>query len=286
MVSSLVVGVSTLGLLWFGGHQVIDGTLTIGQLMAFYVMLGMILGPIERLANANESIQDAMLSSARLGDVMDLSLESARQPKHALDRALQGAVEFQNVSFRYGSQPPVFEGFNLRIAPGECATITGDSGCGKSTLVSLLIRLFDPASGRVLIDGVDVREYSLECLRREIAFVPQSAVLFNGTVADNIRFGCPSAPPAEIRAAADAAGVASGFDSMVGARGMSLCAGERERIAIARAILMNPAILVLDEPTEPAAQFIIEQRRRAIRTTIVINRAAGHSAPGLRVFVS
>jgi ATP-binding cassette subfamily B protein len=278
-LSSLMVGISTLGLLWFGGHQVIDGRITVGQLMAFYAMLGMILGPVERLANANDWIQDAIIASGRLGEVLELEPESAKQQKHAIDRPLDGAIEFRNVSFRHGSMPPVFEGLCFRVEPGQCAAITGESGCGKTTLAGMLVRFFDPASGSILIDGIDIRDYTLDCLRREIAFVPQDVVLFNGTIADNVRIGRPAAAPCEVRDAAETARVRHGYDTIVGDRGLSLPAGERRRIAIARAILMNPAVLVLDELSEPEAQPLIE-RRRGLRTTIVISRAQNiHEAP-------
>ena len=172
----------------------------------------------------------------------------------------------------------------MRIGAGECVGIIGESGCGKTTIVNLLARFYEPSSGRILIDGIDVQNYTFECLRREIAFVPQDVVLLDGTIADNIRFGKPTATPAEIRAAARAARVdefadrlPDGYDTIVGERGSSLSGGERQRIAIARALLLNPSILVLDEPTshldtqaELAVQSVIDQRR-GLRTTIVIS---------------
>src|SRR5438094_1533198 len=192
-VSSLMVGLSTLGLLWFGGHQVLAGALTVGQLMAFHTMLGTILGPIERLSNANQSVQDAIIAADRLGEVLEVEPEFQKQRASALDVRISGSIEFQDVTFRYGSRAPVFTNLNLQIQAGECIGITGESGSGKTTLVSLLARFFEPASGRVLIDGVAVQDYTFDCLRREIAFVPQEILLLNGSIAENIRFDRPDA---------------------------------------------------------------------------------------------
>jgi ATP-binding cassette, subfamily C, bacteriocin exporter len=283
-ISSAIVGTSSLGLLWWGGHQVLEGAVTVGQLMALYTMLGAVLGPIERLANANHSIQDGLIAAQRLGEILELEPELQRERTNALDRELQGAIEFRNVTFGYGSRAPVFCNVNLKIAAGECIGIVGESGSGKTTLVNLLGRFFEPSSGLVLLDGFDIRDYTFECLRREVVFVPQDIVLLNSSVAENIRLGRPNAGPAEIRSAAQAARVdpfvehlPHGYDTIVGERGLAVSGGERQRIAIARAILAKPSILVLDEPTshldsqsELAVQSVIDQRR-GMRTTIVIS---------------
>jgi ATP-binding cassette subfamily B protein len=258
-LSSMVVGVSTLALLWFGGHRVMDGQMTVGQLLAFYSMLGIVLEPIERLATANQWIQDAIAASGRLGEVLELEPEAAKQKKDALDRPLEGGVEFQEVY-----------GLSFRVAPGECAGITFENVSSKVALADLLVRFCEPSSGRILIDGIDIRDYTLDCLRREIAFVSHDIVLFTASIADNIRVARASATAAEIRDAAETAGVRRSCDTLVGELGVSLSAAERRQIGIARAILMDPAILVLDDFGESAAQTLIE-RRRGRRTTILIH---------------
>jgi len=268
---------------------VLTNTLTVGQLMAFHTMLGTILGPIERLSQANQSIQDAIIATDRLGEVLELEPEFQKQRSSALDVRIAGEIEFQDVTFRYGSGLPVFTKVSLRIEAGECVGIGGQSGSGKTTLVSLLPRFFDAESGRILIDGIDVQDYTLACLRREIGFVPQDIVLLNGSIAENIRLGRPDASAADVRAAAREARVdefvdrlPQGYETIVGERGLALSGGQRQRVAVARAILANPSILVLDEPTsnldsqsELAVQSLID-RRSGLHTTIVVSHRPLH----------
>jgi len=283
LASGAVAGLSTLSLLWFGGRLVLDGSISVGQLMAFHSLLGTLLTPIERLAGANQTILDAVVAANRLGEITELDTEEKRQSVNAVDRRLDGDILFSGVTCRYGARAPVIEKFSMAIPAGERVGLVGESGTGKTTLVNLLARFIEPVEGRVMIDGIDVRDYSLECLRRQIAYVPQDVTLLTGSIADNIRLGKPSATPAEVRSAGRLARVDDiaeklplSYDTLIGERGMTLSGGERQRIAIARAALLDAPILVLDEPTnhldpvsERAVQDLIDSRRG--RTTIVIS---------------
>jgi ATP-binding cassette subfamily B protein len=282
--AALLAGGSALLLLWAGGHAVLEDRVSIGQLMALYTLFGTIVGPVERLAGANQVIQDALVASARVGDVLVLPSEQDGRGVSS-DRTIEGRVEFSGVRFRYGQRRPVFENLTLEIPKGECCRISGASGSGKSTLARLLVRFYEPEGGRILIDGVDLQAYSLESLRRQVAYVSQESRLLSVSILDNLRLGRPDATFDQIRGAAlearaDAFIQASpnGYASVVGERGVSLSGGERQRLVLARAILTDPAILILDEPTNhldessvDAVRHIIEKRRREGRTTILIS---------------
>lgn len=282
--SAFLVGVSALVLLWYGGSQVLVGELTIGQLMGLHSMLGMILGPVERLANANQSIQDGLIAAERFSEVLDLDQEFRDEASTARDRPLQGAIEFRDVRIQYGSRPPVIERFTHHIRAGECLAICGPSGSGKTSLVLLLGRLFEPAAGQILLDDIPIQHYDLRFIRREVGFVLQDAAIFNASIAENIHFGRLDATPEQVRQAAAAARVDAfvsqlpeGYNTIAGERGVLLSGGQRQRILLARAILKDPAILVLDEPTnhldaesELALHALLESRRGR-KTTIVIS---------------
>ena len=286
--SLLLTGLWTLALLWLGGHEVLDHRLTVGQLMALYILLGMITGPIERLASANHSIQGALVASERLAEILNLPDEQGRQRTMAVDPEIRGQIHFQDVGFRYPGRPPVLDGLTMTIAAGECCRIRGPSGSGKSTAMGLLVRFIEPDQGRIRIDGTDVRNYHLESLRRQIATVGQETNLLGASIADNLRLGRPEATPDEIYQAAILAGVDEfvsdlplAYDTVIGERGVTLSGGERQRLALARAIIMDPPILILDEPlshldhaSAQAVHQIIEGRRRGRRTTIVISHEA------------
>ncbi|HET6372169.1 MAG TPA: ABC transporter ATP-binding protein, partial [Candidatus Polarisedimenticolia bacterium] len=234
--------------------------ITSGQLIAFYVLAAFLFPPMRRLARVGEIYQESMVALERIARFLDRTRDSVERPGAKVFSPNGGAVSFRGVALAYGRRR-VLKEINLEVAPGEMVAVVGPNGAGKSTLMSLLPRFVDPDTGSVLVDGQDVRDLTLDSLRRAVAIVPQDPFLFSGTIRDNIRYGKPEATDEEISRVVQAAQLKRllkrlphGLDTKAGERGLKLSGGERQRIAIARALLLDPAILVMDEATSGVDQ--------------------------------
>jgi len=253
----LVSNLGTLAVIWFGGHQVIGGTLSLGELVAFNTYLSLLIMPIMMLGMIVAQLSRAGVSAERIFEVLDTQSEVANRPGARVLPAVKGRVAFEQVSFRYaGGEDKVLDGVSFTAEPGQTIAIMGMTGSGKSTIINLIPRFYDPTAGRVTIDGHDVRDLTLESLRDQIGIVLQDTTLFSGTIRDNIAYGRPDASDAEVEAAARAAqahefiaAFPDGYATIVGERGVGLSGGQKQRIAIARALLRDPRILILDDST-------------------------------------
>ena len=276
---------SSIVVLWFGGHEVANGELTTGQLVAFLLYLGMVAGPIGGLAGQWGSIQSAFGAADRIFALLDTVPDIRDAPDAVALPAdgLAGEIRFENVAFTYGEGPLVLDGVTTIFPPGQTTALVGPSGAGKTTLVNLVGRFYDPVAGSIAVDGRDLRTVTIRSLRSQIAVVPQEPILFADTIRENIRYGRLDAAPAEIDAAAEAANakefitrLPKGLDTVVGERGVRLSVGQRQRVAIARALLRDAPILLLDEATsslDNESEFLVQQaldRLMRGRTTIVI----------------
>ncbi len=256
-VGVFVTGLAGIVVLWYGGHRVLSGAISIGELLFVYTLLGTLLGPLEQLATVNLQFQDAIVAIDRLYQILDSEVEAkdAGAPRAGF-RGLKRSIVFEGVSFRYGSRDPVLEGIDLEIPAGSTVAFVGESGSGKSTLFKLLLRFHDPVEGRVLIDGVDSRDLDVASLRSRIGFVSQEPYLFNGSIRDNIALGASGVSLEQVTRVAKAAGIArfvdslpSRYETLLGERGTNLSGGQRQRLAIARALLRRPDVLLFDEAT-------------------------------------
>lgn len=269
--------------LWVGGWQVIQKKMEIGELVAFMFYAGMFFyEPIGRLHGLNQMLQSARAAAARVFDILDTNEERSDR-RGTLKEPVLGEVVYENVGFSYGENRIVLREISLRAKPGEMIALVGPTGAGKSTLVNLLPAFYEATTGRIQIDGQDIRGIALESLRTNISVVSQEAFLFNGTVRENILYGRLDATEEELIAAARAANchdfisrLPQGYDSHVGERGVKLSVGEKQRISIARALLKDSPILILDEATasvDTATEKLIQEaleRLMANRTSFVI----------------
>ena len=270
--------------LWIGGRMVLQGTMKLGELIGFLFFLALFYEPIGRLHGLNQMLQAARAAGERVFDILDATTEtsSARRTER-LRLPVRGEVIYESVNFNYAPQRAVLQDVSLRARPGQMVALVGPTGAGKSTLVNLLPAFYEPTDGRITIDGQDIGRISLESLRAQISVVSQEPFLFNGTVRENILYGKLDATDEELVAASRAANchefisrLPQGYDSRVGERGVKLSVGEKQRVSIARALLKNAPILILDEATasvDTATERLIQEaleRLMANRTSFVI----------------
>ncbi len=265
-----------LPMTWYiGGNQVLDNVLTLGTLFLFMSLLGRLYGPVQQLTRLVNFTTRAMTAAERVFEILDMAPEIVDQSNARPMPHLEGKVEFKDVTFGYDKHRPVLKGVDLQVEQGEMIGLVGHSGAGKSTLINLLMRFYDVDGGAILVDGVDLRDILRDDVRRQIGVVLQEPYLFHGTVFDNIAYGKPDATPGEVMAAAKAAyahdfivGFADGYDTIVGERGTRLSGGERQRISIARAILHDPRILILDEATASVDTQTEQQIQNALKNLV------------------
>jgi ATP-binding cassette subfamily B protein len=283
LLIGLITATGTAAVLFIGVHHVRSGLLTLGDLLLVIGYLALLYAPLNQLSKSKATLQGWLVSAERTFSLLDEKPDVIERPQaRALARA-SGAVTFNDVSFAYRENHPVLRNISLEVDPGTRVGISGRTGAGKTTLMSLLTRFYDPTAGKVLLDGVDLRDYRIADLRNQFAIVLQEPVLFSTSIAENIAYARPGAREEEILEASQAAnahefilGLPRGYESRVGERGMSLSGGERQRIALARAFLKDASILILDEPTSSvdtgteAAIMEAMERLMGGRTTFMI----------------
>jgi len=276
-------GIGMAMIIWFGGHEVLKGNSTPGAFMAFLTALIMLYEPIKGVSKINSSIQQGIAAETRIFALLDIRPD-IQEAADAIDMPLfHGSIVMSDVSFSYENNPPVIKHLNLRVNRGEILALVGPSGSGKTTLANLIPRFYEVSEGSLCIDGVDIRRYTLPSLRGQLALVTQQTILFNDTVRNNIAYGRNDCPEEKLIEAARAAyaldfilDLPQGFDTVIGESGARLSGGQQQRISIARALLKDAPILILDEATSSLDSESEREVQRALenlmqnRTTIVI----------------
>lgn len=277
-VMALFMNITTLAVVWFGGKQIMAGEMPVGDLTAFTTYIVQVLMSLMMLAMVLLSSARALASAKRIGEVLDTEIDITDENASCKDRKVsEGRIQFKNVTFRYykESEEAVLSDVNVEILPGQTVGIIGSTGCGKTTLVSMIPRLYDVDEGEVLVDGLNVKEYSLKNLREGVGMVLQKNVLFSGTIMENLRWGDENASEEEIREAACQAqadqfvtGFTEGYETELGQGGVNVSGGQKQRLCIARALLKKPRILILDDSTSAVDTATEAMIRNAFSTTL------------------
>ena len=282
-IMGFVFGLGGLIIWYAGGHRVLEGHLTLGTLMAFFGYMGMFYGPISAMSMFSNWLTGFLSAGQRVFEVLDSNVGITDDPDAVRLADVKGAIELRNVTFGYDPYTPILKNVSIKIEPGQFVGIVGKSGSGKTTLVNLICRFYDPQDGQVFIDGQDVRKITQHDIHQHVALVLQEPFLFRATIMDNIAYGRPNAAPLAVMDAAKSANAhdfiaraAAAYDTKLGERGAGLSGGERQRISIARALLCDPKILILDEATSSVDTESEQEIQKALytlckgRTTIAI----------------
>ncbi|MBQ7069413.1 MAG: ABC transporter ATP-binding protein [Synergistaceae bacterium] len=268
---------------WFGGQNVINGTLTPGELISFIGYIAFMVQPIRSIMNQMGVLQTGIASSERIAEMFEIPIEHSEAENENYNGKIKGNIKFQHVYFHYEEEQEILSDINLEIKAGEKIAIVGSTGSGKSTIADLIPRFYEPVSGKILIDDVDIRNFNLKDLRRQIGIVPQECILMKGSIAFNIAYGIENPDMKKIIEASEIADIREFIESLpdkynseIGERGVTLSGGQRQRIAIARAIIRDPKILILDEATSSLDVAVERQVQKAInqamknRTSLII----------------
>ncbi|MGH9941041.1 MAG: peptidase domain-containing ABC transporter [Pyrinomonadaceae bacterium] len=285
-IGNILQTLNTVLLFWYGAHLVIGGELSVGQLIAFNLLVGSVTRPVLNLIDLWREFQEITVALERLNEVFDSKPEEQARERGLINLPrLRGHIKFEGVTFRYPTRPDknALQNISLEIYPGQTVALVGRSGSGKTTFANMLLRLHEPSAGRIFVDGYDLRHVSLSSLRSQIGVVPQDVFLFSGTIRENIAFGDPDAPLEQVVGAAMLAGAHEfvselplGYETVIGERGQSMSGGQKQRIAIARALFKKPRILIFDEATsalDTESERAIQQNLDQIlkdRTTLII----------------
>ena len=254
-INHMITGLCGIVVYWIGSYAILKGTLSFGTLITFNSLLVYFTGPIYRLLNIQNNLQESLVAAERVGEILELECEKKTSNLIKLKK-IDGGIKFENVTFAYGSKLPLFSELNINIEPQKWTAIVGPSGCGKSTIVKMLLKFYEPQSGKIYVDGNDINEIDTDDLRIRIGYVPQEIFLFSGTIADNISMHNPNASIEEImeiskktKAHEFIEKLPNKYNTILGEHGCGLSGGEKQRLALTRALLGNPNLIVLDEAT-------------------------------------